>query len=295
MSLSYGIVTPVLNQADDLRRLASDLLEQTVVPTAWVVVDQGSVDGTRAIADSLAREQTWIRVASTKMAEAPQVAPIVHAFHVGLAELDPTPDVVVRLEADTSLDSAHFERLLGERASAADLAAAAQPDVDEGHGVWRQRHGTGPGVWGACRAYRRDCLDDLMPLEEHMGWDTLDLQKAVVKGWGSRLFLDLPFRHHRSEGIRDGARFRTWVIQGEATHFMSYRVSYLLVRTLFRMPRDPAAVGLLVGYGRALAGRRPRCADAELRSYVREQQSLRRLPLRAREALRPRAMLPERS
>jgi biofilm PGA synthesis N-glycosyltransferase PgaC len=294
MSLSYGIVTPVLNQADDLSRLASDLLEQTVVPTAWVVVDQGSVDRTRAIAESLACEHPWIRVASTKIDRAPQVAPIVHAFHVGLGELDPTPDVVVRLEADTSLDSAHFERLLEERVSAADLAVAAQPEAHEEHGVWRQRHGTGPGVWGACRAYRRDCLDDLLPLEEHMGWDTLDLQKAVVKGWVSQLFLDLPFRHHRSEGIRDGARFRTWVIQGEATHFMSYRVSYLIVRTLFRMPRDPTAVGLLVGYGRALARRRPRCADSELRAYVREQQSLRRLPLRAREALRPSAVLAER-
>jgi poly-beta-1,6-N-acetyl-D-glucosamine synthase len=294
MSLGYGIVTPVLNQANELRRLASCVLEQTVLPAAWVIVDQASVDDTRTVAHDLAREHSWIRVGATTI-DGTRVAPTVHAFHAGLAELDPTPDVVVRLEADTVLDRTYFERLLRERVPEADLATAARPETHEAHGVWRQRHGTGPGVWGACRAYRRDCLDELLPLEEHMGWDTLDLQKAVVKGWVSRLFLDLPFRHHRSEGSRDGARFRTWVIQGEATHFMSYRVSYLLVRTLYRMPRDPTAVGLLVGYGRALARRRPRCADSELRAYVREQQSLRRLPRRAREALRPRAILADRS
>jgi poly-beta-1,6-N-acetyl-D-glucosamine synthase len=294
MPLGYGIVTPVLNQANELRRLASGVLEQTVVPTAWVVVDQASVDETPTIAHGLAREHSWIRVVATTIDGTARVAPTVHAFHAGLAELDPTPDVVVRLEADTSLDRAYFERLLRERAPDADLAAAARPETNEEHGVWRQRHGTGPGVWGACRAYRRNCLDDLLPLEEHMGWDTLDLQKAVVKGWASQLFLDLPFRHHRSEGIRDGARFRTWVIQGEATHFMSYRVSYLLVRTLYRVPRDPTAIGLLVGYGRALARRRPRCGDSELRRYVREQQSLRRLPRRVREALRRRAVLADR-
>jgi poly-beta-1,6-N-acetyl-D-glucosamine synthase len=294
MFLGHGIVTPVLNQANELRRLASSVLEQTIAPTAWVVVDQASADGSRTIAENLAREHSWIRVVATTI-DGTRVAPTVHAFHAGLVELDPTPDVVVRLDPDTSLDRGYFARLLRERVPEADLAAAARPERDEEHGVWRQRHGTGPGVWGACRAYRRDCLEDLLPLEEHMGWDTLDLQKAVVKGWVSKLFLDLPFRHHRNEGIRDGARFRTWVIQGEATHFMSYRVSYLLARTLYRIPRDPTAVGLLVGYGRALARRRPRCADPELRTYVREQQSLRRLPLRVREALRPRAVLADRS
>lgn len=293
MSLGYGIVTPVLNQANELRRLASCVLEQTVLPAAWVIVDQASVDDTRTIAHDLAREHSWIRVGATTI-DGTRVAPTVHAFHAGLAELDPTPDVVVRLGADMALDRTYFERLLRERVPEADLATAARPERYETHGVWRQRHGTGPGVWGACRAYRRDCLDELLPLEEHMGWDTLDLQKAVVKGWVSQLFLDLPFRHHRSEGIRDGARFRTWVIQGEATHFMSYRVSYLLVRTLYRVPRDPTAVGLLVGYGRALARRRPRCGDSELRRYVRDQQSLRRLPRRVREALRPRAALADR-
>ena len=72
---------------------------------------------------------------------------------------------------------------------------------------------------------------------------------------------------------------------------MGYRLSYLLIRTAYRVLRDPAAVGLLLGYARAAAGRRPRCADEDVRAYVRRQQSLRRLPLRVREALRPRAPL----
>ena len=292
MSLGYGIVTPVLNQANELRRLASSVLEQTIAPTAWVVVDQASADGSRTIAENLAREHSWIRVVATTI-DGTRVAPTVHAFHAGLVELDPTPDVVVRLDADTPLDRGYFARLLRERVREADPAAAARPETDEEHGVWRQRHGTGPGVWGACRAYRSDCLNDILPLEEHMGWDGLDLAKAAVKGWGARVLFDLPFRHHRTEGIRDGARFRTWVIQGEATHFMSYRVSYLLVRTLYRVVRDPAAVGLLLGYARAAVNRRPKCADVEIRDYVRKQQAIRRLPRRIREARRTRAQLVE--
>jgi hypothetical protein len=115
--------------------------------------------------------------------------------------------------------------------------------------------------------------------------------KAAMNGWQTRLFLDLPFRHHRREGVRDGGRFRTWSIQGQANHFMGYRISYLLIRTVYRMLRDPAAIGLLAGYLGAVARRRPQCADLELRSYVRSEQSVRKLPTRVREALRPRAAL----
>jgi hypothetical protein len=41
---------------------------------------------------------------------------------------------------------------------------------------------------------------------------------------------------------------------------------------------------MLWGYAQAAAAGEPRCADDAVRGYVRRQQSLRRLPLRAREA-----------
>jgi hypothetical protein len=194
------------------------------------------------------------------------------------------------------MDPDHFERLLAEFERDPRLGIAGGIGYEEhADGQWRQRHGTGPAVWGACRAYRRGCLEEILPLEEHMGWDTLDLMKARVKGWRVEVFYDIAFRHHRVEGQRDGRRLRTSMIQGEAAHFMGYRPSYLLVRTLYRMLREPAAIGLLAGYVRARARRKPRCADLELRAYVRSQQSLRNIPRRAREALRPREVLVDRS
>ena len=39
-----------------------------------------------------------------------------------------------------------------------------------------------------------------------MGWDGIDAYKAALAGWSTRTIEDLPFRHHRKEGERDGAR-----------------------------------------------------------------------------------------
>ena len=294
--LTYAVVTPVRDELGNLERLAACLVEQTSRPDIWLIVDDGSTDGTSELASSLAREHHWIRVVSLNGEKLARGAPIVRAFHAGLRTLDPLPDVVMKVDADISMPPDHFERLLAEFERDPRLGIAGgigyerQPD-----GAWRQRHGTGPAVWGGCRGYRRECLTDVLPLEEHMGWDTLDLMKARLRGWKAEVFYDLEFRHHRVEGERDGHRFRTATIQGEGAHFIGYRVSYLAARTLYRAVRDPAAVGLLIGYMRASIRRSPRCADPELRAYVRSEQTLRKLPLRIREARRPRAELAERT
>ena len=93
---------------------------------------------------------------------------------------------------------------------------------------------------------------------------------------------DLPFRHHRKLGARDGTR-TVWLRQGETAHYMGYRPSYLLARTAYRVFREPQAVMMLVGWAAAALRREPRLPDARVRRYLRDQQRIRNLPLRARE------------
>jgi glycosyltransferase involved in cell wall biosynthesis len=42
MSLSYVVVTPARDEAENLRRQAAWLAEQTHRPSEWVIVDNGS-------------------------------------------------------------------------------------------------------------------------------------------------------------------------------------------------------------------------------------------------------------
>jgi hypothetical protein len=139
-------------------------------------------------------------------------------------------------------------------------------------------------VWGACRAYRRQCIDEVRPLEQREGWDEIDSIKAQLRGWKVGTLFDLTFRHHRGEGSRDGER-RRWIGQGTTAHYMGYRFSYLLVRSLFRARREPLAVGMLAGYAGAALRRVPQCDDADVLRFIRREQAIRKLRLRALEAL----------
>lgn len=290
--LRYAVVTPVRNDEQHLRSLAQALEAQTVRPDQWVIADNGSSDGTPAVAKELASSSSWIAALEAgAQGDLMRGAPIVRAFHAGLERLDGEPDVLVKLDADISFEPDYFERLLDEFAADPSLGIASGSCYEQGtDGVWRQRHGTGAGVWGANRAYRWECLRSLLPLEERMGWDTLDLVKASIRGWETRV-IELPFRHHRPEGVRDGRRTQAWANQGRAAHYMGYRFSYLLARTAYRALRDPSALALLAGYASAQFRREPRCPDRALRSSVRRSQRWRQLPTRIREARRPRAAL----
>jgi poly-beta-1,6-N-acetyl-D-glucosamine synthase len=290
--LAYALVTPARNEAENLRALAPCVAAQTVLPAEWVIVENGSSDRTAAFAAELAAAHPWIRVIRRdEDPEAVRGGAIVRAFEAGVAALTESADIVVNLDADVTFEPDYFERLLGHFDDNPALGIASGSAFELENGEWRQRYATRKTVWGATRAYRRECLDDVSPLEQRLGWDGLDELVATVRGWETATFLDLPFRHHRRVGARDSHARATWIAEGKLAHYMRYRPGYLTARSFYCAVRDrqPAALGLLWGYGAAAIAREPHWGDDEATEYLRNLQRARALPLRAREAMGRRA------
>jgi poly-beta-1,6-N-acetyl-D-glucosamine synthase len=285
-SLTYALVTPAKDEADNLRRLADSVTSQTVVPSRWVIVDNGSSDSTPDVAGALAERFDWIRSTAAPGTETAPGAPVVRAFNTGLP-LAGEPDVVVKLDADVSFEPDYFGRLLEEFEADPKLGIAGGVCFELEDGEWVARHVTGDHVRGATRAYRFNCLREIGPLPEVVGWDGVDELKAHVLGWRTRSVPTLRFDHHRAVGARDGAPTSRWLAEGRCAHYMGYGPLYMLVRTLGRAMRDRdlAAFAMLWSFAVATARREARYPDEAVRSHLRRQQSLRHLPLRVREAL----------
>jgi biofilm PGA synthesis N-glycosyltransferase PgaC len=282
---TYAIVTPARNEVENLRRLAECVVRQTALPLLWVIVDNGSDDETLDVAEALAAEHEWIQTLRSDGATGPTRAyAVVRAIHAGVAAIARRAEVLIKIDADISVDDDYFERLVAAFEADPKLGIASGTCYERSQGEWRQRHVTGDHVWGASRAYRLVCWDDVSPLEARLGWDGIDEMKATLRGWRTRTLTDLPFRHHRREGEREGARLHRWKVAGDAAHYLGYRPPYLVLRSLNHARRDPSAVAMMAGYVSAAVRRRPRIDDAGVLAYVREQQSLGTLPLRVREA-----------
>lgn len=289
--LVYDVVTPALNEVENLPRLAASLAQQTARPRRWTIVDTGSTDGTLALANALADEHPWISVlAMAGEGKSVRGRPIVRAIEAAGLESAARgePDVFVNVDADISFDADYFARLLDAFADDPALGIASGRCREFDGRAWRVRHVTRTSLWGATRAYRWDCYAAVLPLEERLGWDGIDEIKANARGWRTGTIPDLYFRHHRPEGVRDGS-YRSRIEQGRTAHYMGYRTSYLVLRSLRHALREPAAVAMIVGYLSCVLRRESRCPDREARAYLRQCQSLRRLPLRALEAFGLRA------
>lgn len=285
MIRSYAVITPVRDEAENLPRLAACFAAQTIRPRTWTIVDNGSSDDTLEIAHRIAAEHSWVHVLSLPGTLSPdRGAPVVRALQAGIAALTEPPEIVVNVDADISVEPDYFEVLLGKFDAYSSLGIASGSAFELQKGAWRQRHVTGSTVWGASRAYRWECLQEILPFEERVAWDGIDEFRANARGWRTQAFEELPFRHHRREGERDGSTWRARRNQGHAAYYVGYRPWYLVLRALWHTRREPAALAMVWGYAEAALKRDQQSPDHSGRAYLRHQQSLRTLRLRALEA-----------
>lgn len=280
----YAVITPARNEAENIPRLAKALIRQRIQPACWLIVDNGSTDATVAIAEELAKTHGWIRVVSIGgQPVAKRGAPSVRAFHAGLERLDRDIEFVANVDADISFAPGYFSWLIAEFRADPKLGTASGTCFERKQGIWRQRFVTGDHVWGGSRIYRRACLDDIVPLEQRLGWDGMADAKAAACGWKTRLYSDLPFFHYRPEGLRDG-NWKGAVAQGQSAHYMGYRPWYILIRAVSATLRGRMGLGMLWGYVSCVFRGEPRSADARIIEHTRERQHLRHLPSRIRES-----------
>ncbi len=62
MSNRYVLITPCRNEAEFARRTLDSVCAQTIPPTLWVIVDDGSTDETPAILAEYAAKFDFIRI-----------------------------------------------------------------------------------------------------------------------------------------------------------------------------------------------------------------------------------------
>jgi poly-beta-1,6-N-acetyl-D-glucosamine synthase len=280
MSATYAVITPARNEETNLPRLAAALAAQTQLPAAWVVVDDGSTDRTPALLADLAREHPWIVLvdrgsdAGAGLNAGRREGRALDGFRAGVSAIPAPVDVVIKFDADVDFDADYCELLVTRMAADAKLGIASGTCHEREDGEWVRRTKADTTVWGASRAYRWDCVPDVMALEPRMGWDGLDEIRVQLRGFHTETFVDLPFRHHRPEGGRERSSLHHGDALGRASWYMGYRPTYLALRAFYRARREPTALAMLWGYAAAAVRREPRCPDADVVRALRERQRL---------------------
>jgi poly-beta-1,6-N-acetyl-D-glucosamine synthase len=273
--LSYAAVTPARDEEQNLPRLAEAMVAQRKRPLRWVIVENGSSDGTLELAHELARRHSWIEVIDIEPSREYVRTMAEAAFQAGLDALAGEGDLVAKVDADVSFEPDYFERVLAAFEADPQLGIASGSCHEHDDGVWRVLTLLGDHCWGPSRTYRRACLQAVLPLEGAL-FTLIDETKARIAGFRTRTLREVPFRHHRPEATNDVSLWGHWHRQGVGSYQLGYRPSYLLVRCGYRATHQLSALALLVGYANAFSRRLPRYHDARVIAEIREQQRARR-------------------
>src|SRR6476620_9410068 len=110
----YLLVTPCRDEAKYARRTLDSVTGQTVLPSLWIIVDDGSTDETPQILREYAERFPWIQIVTRgDRGDRKLGGGVIDAFYAGYETIDPDEfDYVCKLDLDLDLPLTYFERLM---------------------------------------------------------------------------------------------------------------------------------------------------------------------------------------
>lgn len=280
-SRRYLLVSPCRDEVQYLRRTLDSVAAQSVLPALWIVVDDGSTDGTSEVLEEYARKLPYLRVVRRTDRGRRRVGPgVIEAFYEGLGTVSIDDfDYVCKLDMDLDLPQHYFGGLI-ERME-------ANPRIGTTSGKpWFINPISGklePEVCGdemsvgMTKFYRVSCFREIGGFVREVMWDGIDCHRCRMLGWIAESVDEEPLRftHLRPQG---GSQQNIWVGRtraGFGQYFMGTAPLYYLVVAIYRLPAHPAVFGsvaMLWGYLRSWIKGLPRYDDPEFRTFLRRYQ-----------------------
>jgi glycosyltransferase involved in cell wall biosynthesis len=248
----YVLVTPARNEAAFIELTLRSVIAQTVLPLRWVVVSDGSTDGTDDIVRRYAAKHPWIELVRRSPRTDRNFAGKAYAFNEGYGRLQALSyDAIGSLDADISFDEDYFAFLLAKLAQFPRLGLVGTPYKDTS--MYDYRFVGLDHVSGACQLFRRECFEAIggyQPVRSG-GIDLIAVLSARSKGWETRTFTEKICRHHRKMGAAVHTGLRERLHRGKMDYLLGSHPLWELFRGVYQMKNRPYVVGgvlILVAY-----------------------------------------------
>ena len=272
----YVLITPARNEAQFIELTIKSVVAQTVRPLKWVIVSDGSTDGTEEIVNKYVADHPWIELVRMPERRERHFAGKVHAFNAGYAKVKNLDyDLIGSMDADISFDPDYFSFLLGKLAEDPALGLVGTPFKDKT--IYDYRFVSIEHVSGACQLFRRECFEQIggyVPVKSG-GIDHIAVITARMQGWKTRTFTEKVCLHHRKIGSAERGALNTKFRDGTLDYALGGHPVWELFRTAYQMTREPYVIGgltLLAGYVTASIRRLERPVSDELVEFRRREQ-----------------------
>jgi poly-beta-1,6-N-acetyl-D-glucosamine synthase len=280
--IRYVLITPARNEAEFIEETLKSVTAQTALPLKWVIVSDGSTDGTDEIVRKFASKHAWIELLTLPERAERNFAGKVAAFNAGqvrLAGLD--YDAIGNLDADVSFDEQYFSFLLQKLADDPKLGLVGTPYTDPLNQPYDYRFVSIEHVTGPCQLFRRECFEAIggyMPVKRGAIDRIADIATRM-RGWKTRTFTEKMYWHYRHTGTAQESLLVSMFRDGGKDYSVGTSPVWQMCRTAYQMTKKPLFVGgLMLGFGYfwSLIRRVERPVSGEFVEFCRQEQ-MRRL------------------
>ncbi len=285
MPLDYVLITPARNEAALIEQTILSVVAQTVRPKKWIIVSDGSTDGTDEIVQRYAAQHPWIELLRMPERRDRTFAAKANAFNAGYAELRRLDfGIIGNLDADITFEPDYYDFLLNKFASDPQLGVAGTPFVEDSTApdrhTYAHRFADLSHVSGACQTFRRQCFEEVGGYVPIKGGaiDWIAVTTARMKGWTTHTFPEKVCFHHRKIGTGNNSPLAVNFHYGKKAYYIGGHPLWALVRGTFEMRKKPWILGGLLfqcGFFWAMVTRIPRPVAPELMAFHRAEQMAR--------------------
>ena len=241
----YILLTAARNEEGYIENTLRSVIEQTVLPLAWIIVSNGSTDATEDIVTRYSEQHSFIQLLSLPDSEIPDFSQKVKALQYGYSYnsihgLD--FDYIGILDADVSFEPAYFEKLFDVFEQDEDLGITGGIIYEQEKGQFVNRYGNSDDyVAGAIQLFKRSCFDEIggyRPLP-YAHEDTVATEMAIMAGYKVKPVHSLPVMHHRRSNSARVSMLRARFRHGIADYMIGYHPFFEAVKIVRRISERP--------------------------------------------------------
>lgn len=282
--LEYILVTPAKNEEIFLPKLIDSIVEQTVKPAAWFIIDDSSRDGTPRIIERAAAQYPWIHSLRSGIdvqysSEEHLSVILSYAFRRAIGycmENGIGYDYIAISDADTFHDKDYFYNVMGcfQKDEKLGIASGRIVIVNENGDRYEESKIAGENSYpyGTGRVWDKRCFEETGGIAISKAWDAVSNTMALIKGWKIRQ-LDYDSYQLRDTGGKSSL-WNGYYRRGIKAHYLGINPLGILnkVVDMVLISREKRSImkscAYVLGYARALAAREERIDNAEVRAYM---------------------------
>lgn len=230
--MRYYIIIPTYNEEKFISVTLQSLVEQTVLPSKLIIVNDNSTDKTAEIVSEFASNYPFISLVNKK-SDAIHMpgSKVIQAFQEGEKHIDEAYDIIVKIDADLIFPANYFETIINQFQSDEKIGMVGGFCYIEKNGEWILENLTDKDhIRGALKAYRKETYKQIGGLKAQMGWDTVDELLCKFYNWKVITDESLHVKHLKPTGASytKAARYK----QGEAFYTLGYGLFITAIASL---------------------------------------------------------------